>query len=105
MIQQGVLFKECEHRRTVILPEKRSSIHHAREVCADCRQFIGWVPKPETVRKRIENSETLAELCLRDDLDDWSRHFVRSVSGLKNLSPKQQKVLDNLRLKYLEEQK
>lgn len=101
--EQRVLFQECRHERTLVIPEKRSSVHHARVMCAACKKFIRWLPKPATIEQQNKNLSTLALLIIRDDLDEWARHFVRSISGVKHLSPKQQKALDQLRLKYLED--
>lgn len=96
---QSALFGECLHRRTVIMPEKRGP-HHARETCSDCHKFIRWVPSPETIAKRIRNSEILTAVSKLDNLTEWEREFVRDVSRRKNVSPKQQETIDLLRQKY-----
>jgi hypothetical protein len=102
MIEQGRLFKECAHEQTTVIRYPPSSPHYAKELCSKCRKFLRWIPKPETIQRQIQNTNTLGMLVLRiDDLDEWTRHFIRSVSGLKHLSPKQQQVLDDLRHKYL----
>jgi len=57
--------------------------------------------KPENPQQ-AKNTATLALLIMNGELDEWARHFIRSISGTSNLSPKQQRALDELRLKYLE---
>ena len=96
---QGTLFGECLHRRTIVITEKRGP-QHAKEVCADCRKFLGWLPKPETVQRRKDNDEILSALSKLDDLTGWEREFIRSVVTHKNISPKQQNTIYVLRDKY-----
>lgn len=101
---QGKFFQDCDHRHKAVVPEKRSSVHFAKQICSDCKKFLKWIPKPETLHRRMLNAETLTSLSKRDDLDEWTRHFVRSVSSIKNLTPKQQGILDDLRKRFLESQ-
>lgn len=96
MSEQGTFFKECTHSVTVFMPEKNGP-HHGKALCRDCGKFMGWVAKPETIERQLRNAATLTMLSKRDDLGPWERQFVRSISGLKHLSPKQQKILDDLR--------
>ena len=99
MIEQGTLFRECPHTQTTITPEKRGP-HHAREVCTKCKKFIRWVPSPETVQQRAENERLLSALSKRDDLAEYDRHFIRDITRIKNLSPKQQKYLNLMGKRY-----
>lgn len=97
---QGTLFTECSHTNKTVIPEKRGP-HHARTVCADCKKFLGWVPSPDTLRRRLENSLILTRLAKLEHLDSWERQFVRDVATHKKMSPKQQALLLQLRDKYL----
>ena len=97
---QGVFFGECQHPRTVIVPEKRGP-HHARKVCSDCHKFLGWIPKPENVQRLRRNAEILTALSKLDNLPDWERGFIRYLSSHKNITPKQQDELLLLRDRYL----
>jgi hypothetical protein len=76
------------------------SIHHAKEVCADCGIFIRWLPKPETVERQKQNAEILTALA-KKPLPEWEREFVRTLATHKNISPKQQKILLQLKDTYL----
>jgi hypothetical protein len=94
---QGSLFEaECAHSHRAELKERPSSIHYAREICSDCGRFLRWVPNPKTLLQRERNAQILTALSKRVDLDEWTREFVRSVSQLKSLSPKQQQILNKL---------
>jgi hypothetical protein len=97
---QGTLFKECEHLRCIVVPEKRGP-HHARLICSDCGKFMGWMPKPETVERQKNNALILAELAKIYPLTEWERGFIRDLVTHKNISPKQQDKLLLLRDKYL----
>jgi hypothetical protein len=99
-VSQATLFGECQHTRTVVIPEKRG-LHHARRVCSDCNKFLGWVPKPETVQRLRDNAEILTALSKIDHLAEWEREFIRQLSTHKNITPKQQNELLLLRDRYL----
>jgi hypothetical protein len=95
--EQGTLFQaDCPHAHKIVVAEKRGP-HHAKLICKHCRKFMGWVPKPETVRQRQENERILTALSKMKDLPSWERQFVRQVSAIKNLSPRQQEKLLQLR--------
>jgi hypothetical protein len=100
--QQGSLFTECSHPRTIVVPQK-SGPHFARQICADCKKFLGWLPKPETIARRKENAEILTALSKLRGLSEWERGFIRDIASHKNLSPKQQSQIELLRDKYLKE--
>lgn len=96
---QELLFPECAHYRVIQIPES-SGPHHAREVCSDCRKFLRWVPKPETLKRREENAAILTALAKREDLNAWERRFVRNLITHKNISPSQRATLLELRDQY-----
>jgi hypothetical protein len=95
--EQGTLFQgECPHPHKVVVAEKRGP-HHAKLICKHCRKFLGWIPKPETLQRQQENARILTALSKLKDLPPWEREFVRDVSTLKHLSPRQQEKLLQLR--------
>jgi recombinational DNA repair protein (RecF pathway) len=96
---QGTLFRECAHQHILVVPEKRGP-HYAKEVCSDCRKFLRWLPKPETIQRHKANMDLLNDLVHRDNLTGWERQFVRDLCTHKHLSPRQQEKLDLLRDKY-----
>jgi len=95
-------YRFCPHTatRTEMMPS--GSVHHAREVCAVCRAFIRWLPKPQTIERERTNAFRLARLAMRPDLSDWERRFVSDVSKLAKLSPRQQVLVERLCREYLE---
>ncbi len=97
---QGTLFQECSHPHKVVVPEKRGP-HHARLICKHCKKFFGWIPSPENVRRQKENAQILTALSKLEKLPPWERQFVRSLSGAKHLSPKQQSTLEQMRDVFL----
>jgi hypothetical protein len=96
---QGAFFQDCQHPIKVVVAERRGP-HHAKLICKDCRKFISWVPKPETLQQRKENQEILTSLS-KLELPSWERQFVRQLSTLRNISPKQQTKLFELKEIYL----
>ena len=99
-MNQGTLFGECQHTRTIIVPEKRGP-HHAKELCADCKKFLGWLPNPETVERQKKNEEILTNLSKLENLTEWERQFIREITSHKNISPRQQEKILLLKSKYL----
>lgn len=97
---QGTFLGECPHHIKVVVAEKRGP-HHAKLICKDCRKFISWVPSPENVQQRKENTEILTALSMMEHLPAWERQFVRQLSMLRNISPKQQKKLLEIKDIYL----
>lgn len=102
MNHQETLFPECHHQETIEVLERGRSPHYARRVCKHCNRFLGWIPKPETLLKQLENSHILSQLAKRD-LTEWERHFISGLVTHKNISPRQQGQLHMLRDKYLKE--
>lgn len=96
---QSFLFTECSHPHTQVVPEKRGP-HYAKLICTDCKRFLRWMPSPETIKRREENARILTMLAKSDGLSEWERQFVRDMSSHKNISPKQQALLYQLRDKY-----
>jgi len=99
--EQGTLFTECSHPTRKVVHEKRGGPHYARLVCAKCEKFIAWLPSPETQARRENNFRILTALAKLEQLTDWERQFVRDLASHKNISPKQQALLLQLRDKYL----
>lgn len=97
---QGAFFGECPHPHIIVVPEKRGP-HVAKRICKDCKKFFGWEPKPETVRRRAGNAEVLTALSKVVKLPAWERQFVLKLASTKNLSPRQQEKLDQLKSVYL----
>lgn len=98
---QDTLFPECCHSNPVEILEPRSSPHYARRVCPKCKKFLAWVPKPETIERRKENSIILTQLS-KITLPAWERRFVRELATHSNITPKQQAQLYLLRDTYLQ---
>ena len=92
----------CGHpvTRTERLPD--GSPHHARLTCAICGRFLRWLPKPETLARQRVNAFNLAKLAMHPGLSDWERAFVRDVSKLTKLSPRQGALVVRLCREYLE---
>jgi hypothetical protein len=87
---------DCPHPHKVVVAEKRGP-HHAKLICKDCHKFFGWIPKPETVKQRQENEKILTALSKLPNLPPWERQFVRQLSTLRHLSPRQQEKLLQIR--------
>lgn len=97
---QGAFFQECTHPHRIVVPEKRGP-HAARLICRDCKKFFSWMPKPETVQRQKENAEILTALSKIDKLPPWERQFVRDLVTHRNISPRQQAKLLELRDVFL----
>jgi hypothetical protein len=94
----------CTHSATVTERLPATHRHYARLTCGICGRFLRWLPKPQTIERRTLNAFKLARLAMRPDLTGWERQFIRSVSGKKHLSPKQEALLVRLYATYLEAQ-
>lgn len=93
---QATLFEaDCPHEvvEEIFLP---SGPHYAKQVCRECRKFLRWSPKPETIHRREENKAILTALAKRE-LPEWERCFVRELARCRDLSPRQQAKLLSLR--------
>lgn len=102
MPEQGRFFGECTHGHTYFLPAQ-SGPHHGSAVCADCGKFMGWVAKPENIKQQEDNAKILTALSKLPNLPSWEREFVRTLSSIKHLSPKQQAKLLEIRDIHLKE--
>ena len=96
---QGAFFQECPHLHKIVVPEKRGP-HSAKLVCKHCGKFFQWVPSAENLQQRKENTEILTAMS-KLELPAWERQFVRTLGAQRNISPKQQKKLLELRDTYL----
>jgi hypothetical protein len=96
---QGAFFGDCPHPRAEVVMEKRGT-HYARRVCSDCRKFLGWIPHPDNVRKNEENAKILTALS-KMTLPAWEREFIRTLSTARQISPKQQAKLLEIKEMYL----
>ena len=93
----------CGHSGTRIERMPEGYKHYACEICATCGRHIRWVAKPQTLARRKLTAYRLARLAMCSSLSAWERSFVRDVSQRRNLSPRQQEVVDGLCATYLEE--
>lgn len=89
----------CAHKATVT---QRLPDGHSWEICIQCGAFVRWLPKPETLERQRVNAFKLAKLVMHPYLTSWERQFLRRVSKLKKVSPKQLAVVDRLVRQYLE---
>ena len=92
----------CKHRTTRVEQMPPGSAHYAREVCALCGRHLRWLPKPGTIERQKLNAVKLAKLAMGPDLTGWQRSFVSDISKCRKLSPRQQEILNELVVKYLE---
>jgi hypothetical protein len=94
----------CTHpaTRTERLPD--GSRHYARLTCALCGRHLRWLPRPETIERERVNAFKFTRLAMCEGLSTWERSFVRDVSKLPKLSPKQEALLVRLCEQYLEAQ-
>jgi len=92
----------CGHSvtRTEQLPDGHR--HFARLTCALCGRFLRWFPKPEAIARQRVNAFNLAKVAMCEGLNPWQRRFVRDVSKLAKLSPRQQVLVARLVRHYLE---
>jgi|SoimicMinimDraft_4_1059732.scaffolds.fasta_scaffold02603_2 hypothetical protein len=100
---QGAFFQECTHPHKIVVAEKRGP-HTAKLVCKHCKKFFQWVPSAENVQQRKENTEILTALA-KLELPAWEREFVRTLVTHRNISPKQQTKLLELRDIYLKDKR
>jgi hypothetical protein len=82
-----------------LLPQ--GSVHHGKEVCANCDAVLRWLPKPKTVVRRRLNAFRLVKLALCEGLSPWELAFIHNVSRSRKISPKQERIVDELAQKYL----
>lgn len=80
---------------TVRMPSYHT--HHAALKCGECDRFIRWEPKPTTITKRQQQQQMISELLQAKGLTDWQREFLESVRSKDKLSPRQQKVLAQIK--------
>ena len=94
--------RTCRHRfrRVEFMPA--GHIHHAKETCDDCGAFLGSASKLENLERASFNLFKLSKLAMHPGRSDWERRFIKSLQVQKNLSPKQQAVLERLAAKCLE---
>jgi hypothetical protein len=85
--------KWCEHANTRV-ERLANGPHHAKEWCTDCGQILRWMPKPETIERQRYNALHIARLLMSEGLSEWERNFLKSITPLKKLSPRQQACLD-----------
>ena len=97
---QATFFGECTHDRVYTLPADKGP-HYAKKVCAECGKFLGWVPKPETLERKERNAKIVTELSKVDALPPLERNFIRSLATQRNISPKQETILLELRDLFL----
>jgi hypothetical protein len=100
---QGAFFGECPHPHKIVVPEKRGP-HVAKLICKDCKKFFSWIPNPETIQRRKDNAAILTALS-KLELPSWERQFVRDLVTHKNISPRQQAKLEQLRDVFLKIEK
>jgi hypothetical protein len=94
-------YQFCPHSATRIERMAEGHPHYACEVCAGCGRHLRWIPKPQTILRRRWNAFALARLARCECLTPWEAGFVRSISRLARLSPRQQAVLERLVMHYL----
>lgn len=85
----------CQHiiKTEVLTP---GSIHHGKELCADCGAFLRWLKKPETLQREKDNAAKLAAL-KQANLVEWEKGFILSLEKQgRGFSPKQQAKLDEM---------
>jgi hypothetical protein len=92
----------CGHHATLTERLPDGSLHFARLFCAICGCHLRWLPHLANVERRTHNSFRLARLAMCSKLSPWEQNFVRDVSKLRKLSPRQEAVLDRLYAQHLE---
>jgi len=88
----------CDHEKLeeVIMPNEY--IHYSKIICKKCKKFQCWGKSPDTTKLheiRIKNIYCL----LSKNLNKFEREFLTNICPQRTLSPKQQKVYDNI-IKY-----
>ncbi len=91
----------CEHCNSRV-EQLANGPHYAKEICTDCGRILRWIPKPATLERQQFNALRLARLAMSDQLSNWERNFIHSVSQRKKVSPKQQQIIDRLCAQYPE---
>jgi hypothetical protein len=94
-------YPRCEHNATRLQLLPQGSVHHGKEVCANCDAVLRWLPKPKTVVRRRLNAFRLVKLALCEGLSPWELAFIHNVSRSRKISPKQERIVDELAQKYL----
>src|SRR5262249_2764259 len=89
-------YQPCPHNATRVEEMPDGHIHHARELCAECGAFFGWLAKPQTLEKGWINTQRLNQLLRCSALDLWERRFVTGMLKLRWYSPRQQLWIDRL---------
>ena len=96
---------QCSHLNTVSERLPVGHVHFGKVRCLDCGNFVRWEPKPENRERQRWNSVRLARLSMCEHLTHYERRFVRDVSKLTKLSPRQQGLIDALAAEYLDSAK
>src|SRR5262245_15096011 len=73
-------YQPCPHNATRVEQMPDGHIHHARELCANCGAYLGWVPKPTTLHRQKINELKLKRLGAAM-LDGWAKKFVADMQG------------------------
>jgi hypothetical protein len=58
-------------------------------------------PVPNFVERRPGNAFLIAKLLMLPDLTRWERSFLSAIAKRRTLSPREQRILDALDVKYL----
>lgn len=69
----------CHCQRVTVEPTPGGP-HHAKELCADCRRFLRWVPKPGAERIRRPAGH-------RDLVEKFSRGFCQFCRRTEGVLP------------------
>jgi hypothetical protein len=89
----GKFGSDCESERSFAALSADKLIHDAGLTWAD---IIGLIPVAGSASTGDHNGLCVAALAVSDLLDDVEREFLRSISRLNTISPKQRAWLDRI---------
>jgi hypothetical protein len=95
--------EDCIHARTHVELMPPGAQHYGRVVCEDCGKQLCWKPSPANVDRRRRNTVNLNKLLGTHRLTEWEKGFCQALIDNPRLSPRQQRCLDGLVSKYLED--
>jgi hypothetical protein len=90
----------CGSNRSSLIKLPKGAAHYAVCTCGECDRFLGWQAKPENQEKQRQQQAQIITLLESSQLNQWEWKFLMGLQGKRSLSPKQQKVLTQIEMKW-----
>src|SRR6266576_5679643 len=90
----------CAHTRSHV-EFVQGGPHYSHSICSDCSQHLYYVAKPSNAERRKQNAINIQKLLDSNRLTEWENGFCQGIHHNQRLTPKQNALLDQLVIKYL----